>query len=208
MNIVEIPRRAGAARSTVFSALSRRRSVSLQTKALIQAVIHEIGYRPNGAARALEEGRTHCSRRSSHCEIAPTPHPLIQRHRPGTSRRAPLAICAALGSSRELEAPRPLPPESGLHRPPGSGPPARPGTRTPANAVRPAIRDHPRPSQRHSGPPRRQGHHHPGDRPAELTTRAGNHRQHRPPDYVLAATFGNPLPRNRRLEPARTTPLG
>ena len=58
MNIGEIARRAGVSRSTVSYALSGRRSVSAETKQRIQAVIDEIGYRPNAAARALKEGRT------------------------------------------------------------------------------------------------------------------------------------------------------
>ncbi|GIM93674.1 LacI family DNA-binding transcriptional regulator [Paractinoplanes toevensis] len=58
MNIGEIARRAGVSRSTVSYALSGRRSVSPETKQRIQAVIDEIGYRPNAAARALKEGRT------------------------------------------------------------------------------------------------------------------------------------------------------
>src|SRR3954454_2867122 len=58
MNIGEIARRAEVSRSTVSYALSGRRSVSPETKRRIQAVIDEIGYRPNAAARALKEGRT------------------------------------------------------------------------------------------------------------------------------------------------------
>ncbi|MCA2211714.1 LacI family DNA-binding transcriptional regulator [Jidongwangia harbinensis] len=58
MNIGEIARRAGVSRSTVSYALSGRRSVSAATKQRIQAVIDEVGYRPNAAARALKEGRT------------------------------------------------------------------------------------------------------------------------------------------------------
>jgi DNA-binding LacI/PurR family transcriptional regulator len=58
MNIGEIARRAGVSRSTVSYALSGRRTVSPETKQRIQAVIDEIGYRPNAAARALKEGRT------------------------------------------------------------------------------------------------------------------------------------------------------
>lgn len=58
MNIGEIARRAGVSRSTVSYALSGRRPVGEDTKRRIQAVIDEIGYRPNAAARALKEGRT------------------------------------------------------------------------------------------------------------------------------------------------------
>ncbi|BCY11536.1 LacI family DNA-binding transcriptional regulator [Actinoplanes sp. L3-i22] len=58
MNIGEIARRAGVSRSTVSYALSGKRSVTEETKRRIQAVIDELGYRPNAAARALKEGRT------------------------------------------------------------------------------------------------------------------------------------------------------
>jgi DNA-binding LacI/PurR family transcriptional regulator len=58
MDIGEIARRAGVSRSTVSYALSGRRPVSTGTRQRIQAVIDEIGYRPNAAARALKEGRT------------------------------------------------------------------------------------------------------------------------------------------------------
>jgi DNA-binding LacI/PurR family transcriptional regulator len=58
MNIGEIARRAGVSRSTVSYALSGRRAVSEDTKRRVQAVIDELGYRPNAAARALKEGRT------------------------------------------------------------------------------------------------------------------------------------------------------
>jgi DNA-binding LacI/PurR family transcriptional regulator len=58
MNIGEIARRAGVSRSTVSYALSGKRMVSEETRRRIQAVIDEVDYRPNAAARALKEGRT------------------------------------------------------------------------------------------------------------------------------------------------------
>ncbi|GAA3349526.1 LacI family DNA-binding transcriptional regulator [Amorphoplanes nipponensis] len=58
MNIGEIARRAGVSRSTVSYALSGKRPVTEETRGRIQAVIDELGYRPNAAARALKEGRT------------------------------------------------------------------------------------------------------------------------------------------------------
>lgn len=58
MNIGEIARRAGVSRSTVSYALSGKRAVSAATRQRIQAVIDELDYRPNAAARALKEGRT------------------------------------------------------------------------------------------------------------------------------------------------------
>lgn len=58
MDIGEIARRAGVSRSTVSYALSGKRAVSEATQRRIQAVIDELGYRPNTAARALREGRT------------------------------------------------------------------------------------------------------------------------------------------------------
>ncbi|GAA4475106.1 LacI family DNA-binding transcriptional regulator [Phytohabitans houttuyneae] len=59
MNIGEIARRAGVSRSTVSYVLSGKRAVSEGTRQRIQAVIDELGYRPNASARALREGRTH-----------------------------------------------------------------------------------------------------------------------------------------------------
>jgi len=58
MNIGEIARRAGVSRSTVSYALSGKRTVSPGTRRRIQAIIDELDYRPNAAARALKEGRT------------------------------------------------------------------------------------------------------------------------------------------------------
>src|SRR6185369_13365441 len=58
MNIGEIARRARVSRSTVSYALSGKRAVPPETRRRIQAVIDELDYRPNAAARALKEGRT------------------------------------------------------------------------------------------------------------------------------------------------------
>lgn len=58
MDIGEIARRSGVARSTVSYALSGKRPVSEQTRRRIQEVIDELDYRPNASARALKEGRT------------------------------------------------------------------------------------------------------------------------------------------------------
>jgi DNA-binding LacI/PurR family transcriptional regulator len=58
VNIGEIAKRAGVSRSTVSYALTGKRPVSEATKRRIQAVIDELDYRPNAAARALKEGRT------------------------------------------------------------------------------------------------------------------------------------------------------
>jgi DNA-binding LacI/PurR family transcriptional regulator len=58
MNIGEIARRSGVARSTVSYALSGKRPVSEETRRRIQEVIDELDYRPNASARALKEGRT------------------------------------------------------------------------------------------------------------------------------------------------------
>jgi DNA-binding LacI/PurR family transcriptional regulator len=58
MNIGEIARRAGVARSTVSYALSGKRAVSEETRRRIQEVIEELGFQPNASARALKEGRT------------------------------------------------------------------------------------------------------------------------------------------------------
>jgi DNA-binding LacI/PurR family transcriptional regulator len=58
MTIGEIARRAGVSRSTVSYVLSGKRTVSAATRQRILAVIDELDYRPNAAARALKEGRT------------------------------------------------------------------------------------------------------------------------------------------------------
>jgi DNA-binding LacI/PurR family transcriptional regulator len=58
LNIGEIARRAGVSASTVSYSLSGKRHVSDRTRARVQQVIDELGYRPNAAARALKEGRT------------------------------------------------------------------------------------------------------------------------------------------------------
>ncbi|MET8144273.1 LacI family DNA-binding transcriptional regulator [Sphaerisporangium sp. NPDC005288] len=58
MNIGEIARRSGVSRSTVSYALSGKRPVSQDTRRRIQAVIDELGYRPNAVAKALKEGKT------------------------------------------------------------------------------------------------------------------------------------------------------
>jgi DNA-binding LacI/PurR family transcriptional regulator len=58
MNIGEIAKRAGVARSTVSYALSGKRPVSAATARRINEVIAELDYRPNASARALAEGRT------------------------------------------------------------------------------------------------------------------------------------------------------
>jgi DNA-binding LacI/PurR family transcriptional regulator len=58
LTIGEIARRAGVSRSTVSYVLSGKRTVSEETRQRILAVIDELDYRPNAAARALKEGRT------------------------------------------------------------------------------------------------------------------------------------------------------
>lgn len=58
MHIGEIALRAGVSRSTVSYALSGKRPVSALTRARIDAVIAEVGYRPSATARALKAGVT------------------------------------------------------------------------------------------------------------------------------------------------------
>ena len=58
INIREIARRAGVARSTVSYALSGNRSISREKRAHILRVVEELGYKPNASARALAEGRS------------------------------------------------------------------------------------------------------------------------------------------------------
>ncbi|SDP61655.1 transcriptional regulator, LacI family [Klenkia soli] len=58
MDIGEIARRAGVARSTVSYALSGKRPISAATRARIEAVMAEADFVPNAAARTLARGRS------------------------------------------------------------------------------------------------------------------------------------------------------
>ena len=56
--ITDVAARAGVATSTVSRALSRPDRVNVHTREHVLAVVEELGYVPNPAARALESGRT------------------------------------------------------------------------------------------------------------------------------------------------------
>ena len=57
--MADIASRAGVALSTVSYVLSGKRPVSDEMRERILAAIDELGYKPNGAARALASGATH-----------------------------------------------------------------------------------------------------------------------------------------------------
>jgi len=58
VDIGEVARLAGVSRSTVSYALSGKRRISADTRARVNAVIQEVGFRPSAPARALAAGRT------------------------------------------------------------------------------------------------------------------------------------------------------
>lgn len=103
LNIGEIARRVGVARSTVSYALSGRRSISEAMRARILRVVDELGYRPNASARALAEGRS----RTVGLVIPPPSHRLLD------SQLAFLAVLSELVSSADLDLL--LSPSSGEH---------------------------------------------------------------------------------------------
>ena len=59
MNIREIARRARVSHSTVSRVINQVESVDPKLTRRVQAVIQEVGYRPNFQARALARGRSH-----------------------------------------------------------------------------------------------------------------------------------------------------
>lgn len=59
MNLEDIARRAGVSRSTVSRVINNEPYVSARTRAKVMAVIQEVGYAPNPAARMLVTRRTH-----------------------------------------------------------------------------------------------------------------------------------------------------
>ena len=59
VNIREIARRARVSHSTVSRVINRIETVDPRLVRRVQAVIHEVGYRPNFQARALARGRSH-----------------------------------------------------------------------------------------------------------------------------------------------------
>ncbi len=103
LNIGEIARRAGVARSTVSYALSGKRSISPATREAILRLVKELGFRPNASARALAEGRT----RTVGLVIPPPSHRLLD------SQLAFVAVLSELCSSADLDLL--LSPSSGDH---------------------------------------------------------------------------------------------
>ena len=59
MNIREIARRANVSHSTVSRVINNVETVDRKLMRRVQAVIQEVGYRPNYQARALARGRSH-----------------------------------------------------------------------------------------------------------------------------------------------------
>ncbi len=59
MNIREIARRARVSHSTVSRVINQVETVDPKLVRRVQAVIQEVGYRPNFQARALARGRSH-----------------------------------------------------------------------------------------------------------------------------------------------------
>jgi DNA-binding LacI/PurR family transcriptional regulator len=103
LNIGEIARRAGVARSTVSYALSGKRSISPEKRERILRLIEELGYRPNASARALAEGRS----RTVGLVVPPPSHRLLD------SQLAFVAVLSELASSVDLDLL--LSPSSGDH---------------------------------------------------------------------------------------------
>jgi DNA-binding LacI/PurR family transcriptional regulator len=93
INIGEVARQVGVARSTVSYALSGNRSISAETRAQILRVVEELGYRPNASARALAEGRT----RTIGLVIPPPSHRLLD------SQLAFVAVLSELVSAADLD---------------------------------------------------------------------------------------------------------
>src|SRR5690554_2777476 len=58
LTIRDVARAAGVSPSTVSHALSGKRTVSATTRARIERVIEELGYRPNQVAASMTTGRT------------------------------------------------------------------------------------------------------------------------------------------------------
>jgi DNA-binding LacI/PurR family transcriptional regulator len=103
VDIAEIARRAGVARSTVSYALSGKRPISPEKRERILRLVEELGYRPNVSARALAEGRS----RMVGLVIPPPSHRLLD------SQLAFIAELSELASSADLDLV--LSPSSGDH---------------------------------------------------------------------------------------------
>lgn len=93
LNIGDIARRAGVARSTVSYALSGKRAISSEKRKQILALIEKLGYRPNATARALAEGRN----RTVGLVLPPPSHRLLD------SQLAFVAVLSELAGSADLD---------------------------------------------------------------------------------------------------------
>jgi DNA-binding LacI/PurR family transcriptional regulator len=58
VTIAEVAREAGVSPSTVSYVLSRKRSISVETRSKVEAAIEALGYHPNAGARALASNRS------------------------------------------------------------------------------------------------------------------------------------------------------
>jgi len=93
LDIGEIARRVGVARSTVSYALSGNRSISPEKRAEILRVVEDLGYRPNASAQALAEGRS----RTIGLLLPPPSHRLLE------SQLAFVAALSELVSDADLD---------------------------------------------------------------------------------------------------------
>ena len=59
ITIADVARHAGVSKTTVSHVLSRKRPVSVVTRARVEEAIRELGYRPDGVARSLRTRTTH-----------------------------------------------------------------------------------------------------------------------------------------------------
>ena len=82
--IADVARVAGVSISTVSYALSGKRHVSEPVRGRIQAVIEELGYRPNAAARALRTGTA----RSVGLVVPDVTHPFFGKTMRGAQEAA------------------------------------------------------------------------------------------------------------------------
>jgi DNA-binding LacI/PurR family transcriptional regulator len=93
LDMGEIARRAGVARSTVSYALSGKRTISHRTRRRILKVVEDLGYRPNASAQALAAGRS----RTLGVAIPPAEQRLIE------TQLSLVAFLSQLASSHDLD---------------------------------------------------------------------------------------------------------
>lgn len=93
LNMGEVARRAGVARSTVSYALSGKRAISSAVRQRILQVVDDLQYLPNANAQALAAGRS----RTVGLVIPPASHHLVE------SQLSFVAELSELAGSRELD---------------------------------------------------------------------------------------------------------